>query len=304
MQNKIVKCAFVTKQHGVFAGQDDGPLASVLASRGWEIEAIDWKDPTLRWDTFDVALIRSPWDYYYHPKEFLAALESIHRSGCLLIQDIDVVRRNIDKRYLDSWQSKGFPIIPTQYFYPFDSAAAQHVRDIISSTGRKWVLKPTISAGSVNTFLVGSNTPNEHWRTLCEQLTRHHVMLQPFLENVQIEGEISLVFLGGNYHHTILKTPAAGDFRVQVQHGGIYKRVEPDPWLVDASLALLRHADENTLYSRLDWVRGDENVSSFPYLLMECEQIEPDLYLRFTADGFETYANLLAQRVEKAATKS
>ena len=43
--------------------------------------------------------------------------------------------------------------------------------------------------------------------------------MQPFIENIQTEGEYSLFFFNGEYSHAILKTPAAGDFRVQEEHG-------------------------------------------------------------------------------------
>ena len=43
--------------------------------------------------------------------------------------------------------------------------------------------------------------------------------VQPFMNNVQSEGEYSLFFFNGEYSHAILKTPEQGDFRSQEEHG-------------------------------------------------------------------------------------
>ncbi len=45
-------------------------------------------------------------------------------------------------------------------------------------------------------------------------------MLQQFQTAVLSEGEWSLVFLGGEASHTVLKNALPGDFRVQEEFGG------------------------------------------------------------------------------------
>ena len=39
---------------------------------------------------------------------------------------------------------------------------------------------------------------------------------------------ISLLFFGGRFSHAVNKRPVAGDFRIQVQFGGLYRAVAPD----------------------------------------------------------------------------
>jgi len=41
------------------------------------------------------------------------------------------------------------------------------------------------------------------------------VLVQPFVPEIQSEGEWSLVFFGGAFSHAVLKVPGAGDYRVQ-----------------------------------------------------------------------------------------
>jgi hypothetical protein len=55
------------------------------------------------------------------------------------------------------------------------------------------------------------------------------------------------------------------------------------------------------LYARVDWVRNslsNDQSNGSPFLMMEVELIEPDLYLRFTQDGIRTYASILDRWVK------
>src|SRR3546814_15264721 len=47
-------------------------------------------------------------------------------------------------------------------------------------------------------------------------------MIQPYLPSIETEGETSLLFFGGRLSHVVNKRPVAGDFRIQVQFGGLY----------------------------------------------------------------------------------
>ena len=53
------------------------------------------------------------------------------------------------------------------------------------------------------------------------------MLVQPMMPAIAQEGEWSLFYFGGRYSHTILKTVAAGDFRVQVKNGGNARAATP-----------------------------------------------------------------------------
>ena len=53
-------------------------------------------------------------------------------------------------------------------------------------------------------------------------------MAQPFVESIVSTGEYSLFYFAGEYSHSILKTPKADDFRVQEEHGGVIRAIEPE----------------------------------------------------------------------------
>lgn len=298
------RCAFLTKQHGIFAGQDDSLLAEALERRGWSVEAVDWKDGSVAWGAFDLVLIRSPWDYYLTPDFFLKRIREIAESCRRLIHSESLVLANINKRYLTQLDRHQDWVIPTE-IVAADSVPSIDWRSRFRNLKPdRLIVKPLISAGSFRTLAIDLARLRESEVLIAETFQSEAVIVQPFLPTVCDDGEHSLIFLGGDYYHAILKRPKSGDFRVQVQHGGIYKRWEPDPWLVAASRTLLEHFQPGTLYARLDWVRSPDMASPVPYLLMEIEMIEPDLYLRFTERGIEYYADLLCRTFAFAVTNA
>lgn len=296
------RCAFLTKQHGIFAGQDDPLLADALERRGWSIEAVDWKDEAVSWEAFDLVFLRSPWDYYLSPELFLARLREISNRCGRLIHSESLVEANINKRYLTQLGRYQEWVIPSEIVPAKDVVNMDWRARFRPLKPDRLIVKPVISAGSFRSLALDLNQLGRSEALMAETFPSEGVIVQPFLPTICDDGEHSLIFLGGEYYHAILKRPKQGDFRVQVQHGGIYKRWEPDPWLVAASHALLQHFQPGTLYARLDWVRNPDTTSPVPYLLMEIEMIEPDLYLRFTERGIEHYADLLCRTIAFAVT--
>ena len=108
---------------------------------------------------------------------------------------------------------------------------------------------------------------------LQESLAGRTLMVQPFIESILDKGEYSLFYFAGQYSHGIMKTPKSGDFRVQEEHGGLLKSIQPDDKLLEAANKALQTIPEQVLYARIDLVEHQER-----YKLMEIELIEPSLY--------------------------
>ena len=53
------------------------------------------------------------------------------------------------------------------------------------------------------------------------------MMVQPFLPAIQTEGELSMIFIDGHFSHGLIKTAAAGDYRIQSSYGGSERRYLP-----------------------------------------------------------------------------
>lgn len=249
---------------------DDALLLAELARRDVAAEPVVWSEPDVEWGAFDVALIRSTWDYIDDLEHFLSVLARIERSSCLLVNPLSAVRWNTDKTYLFDLAEWEVPIVPT-----FPAAADPRVlRHALARDG--WdhaVLKPRVGAGAAG---VRRMPLDELAPTLAALAggARSELLVQPLVESVVAEGEWSYVYVAGELSHVLLKTPAPGDYRAHGIYGGTITPVDPPPddrAQVDAMLARLPF---DLLYARLDLVRIGNRL-----VVMELELIEPMLYL-------------------------
>jgi len=106
------------------------------------------------------------------------------------------------------------------------------------------------------------------------------MMIQPFLRSVAEEGEYSIMFFGGEYSHSIVKRPKAGDYRVQPHLGGSEQACPPPPGAIDLARAALAAAPAKAVYARVDMIRD----GSGGLAIIELELIEPALWLQHAPD--------------------
>lgn len=279
-------CAFLSMEslEGFFSY--DELLVEPFRRQGWEVSFVPWRS-RVDWSDFDAVVIRTTWDYYLHPDEFLAVLERIGRKT-RLENPLEIVRWNMQKTYLLDLQTRGVPIPPTVVTDPVTTAESlQTVLD--DWRAREIVLKPLISANAANTHRIAL-TSGAGRRTLDELLRADRWLVQPFIDSVVTEGECSLFYFAGAYSHAINKRPAPGDYRVQEEHGGLLRSIEPDPELRDASDRVMRAVGRDLLYARVDLIRHEDR-----WYLMELELIEPSLYFNMDAESPERFARRFAE---------
>ena len=60
---------------------DDELAYEPLAALGWSVESLSWTSELADWGAFDLAVIRTTWDYYLDPAAFIRVLEAIHETG-------------------------------------------------------------------------------------------------------------------------------------------------------------------------------------------------------------------------------
>ena len=102
------------------------------------------------WSSTRVAFLRSPWDYYRRPEEFLAWAERA-AAATTLLNPLGVVRWNLHKGYLLDLERRGVPVVPTEIL---PRGAAVDYGALLERHG--WgatVCKPAISADSWETAL-------------------------------------------------------------------------------------------------------------------------------------------------------
>ena len=129
------------------------------------------------------------------------------------------VLANIDKRYLADFADAGVAIVPIEYL---ERGQRQSLHTLLER--RNWtqaVVKPAVSASAYGTWRTSLATAAADQRQLDEEVMRRSLLVQPFADEVVTSGEWSVVFFDGEYSHAVLKKPAAGDFRVQEELGGL-----------------------------------------------------------------------------------
>ena len=64
--------ALVTARAARNQDEDLAPLADALRAQDINVHIVDWDDASADWAAFDLALLRSTWDYTMRFAEFLA----------------------------------------------------------------------------------------------------------------------------------------------------------------------------------------------------------------------------------------
>jgi glutathione synthase/RimK-type ligase-like ATP-grasp enzyme len=266
---------------------DDLPLAAALVARGIEVSPTVWDDPGVDWGSFDAVLVRSIWDYSERYPAYRRWLDALDAAGVPAINDTTTLRGNADKRYL---AALGGSVVPTRL------ASHDALPEVVAETGGEVVVKPTVSAGARHT--VRGTAGSIDFAALPAGLT---YLVQPYLPEIETAGEWSLFFYGGAYSHAIRKVPAAGDYRVQIQHGGISTREDPSAEVISAAAGTLRAAAGigfvDLAYARVDGVEAGGR-----FQLMELELIEPFLSFYLAPESVDTFADVVAERLRRRAS--
>jgi glutathione synthase/RimK-type ligase-like ATP-grasp enzyme len=263
---------------------EDAELIDFLIRKGLDVVPAIWNDENIDWNSFTIAVIKSPWDYHNHLNEFLNWLDHLVKLGIKVLNPVEIIKWNSNKHYLKDIAAKGLPVIPAEYLKQgahFDS----RFFDLFGTD--KLVVKPCVSAGAQNTITVNKNNFSERIDEIGQLLKEQDYMVQPFAEEIK-NGEWSFLFFNGKYSHCSLKTPKQGDFRVQHYHGGSISYPTPDPLHIEQAGTYVKNLPKPALYARVDGV-----VINNLFTLMELELIEPYLFLNADHNLLENYYQAL-----------
>lgn len=289
---KIAIVSYQSPNKASSTTSEDELLINFLNEKQLGAELVVWDDLVVDWKQYDVAIIKSPWDYHDRIAEFFTWLDTLNTLGVKLLNPVDMVKWNSDKHYLGEIAAAGFPVIASVFLeqgtYPdllplFEQLQAQ-----------KLIIKPCISAGARNTITLGADEVHEQLAPVHQLLKTGDYIVQPFMEEI-FEGEWSYLFFNGRFSHAVLKVPKTGDFRVQSAHGGSVQIPEPELNHIKSAEALVSKFADGALYARVDGV-----VSNGELYLMELELIEPYLFLDSHPDAFLNYYNALMQLMKTA----
>ncbi|MFB8771310.1 ATP-grasp domain-containing protein [Streptomyces broussonetiae] len=269
------RIALVTCRPGpeVSVDRDLPVLVDALTAAGVEARAVAWDQGGVEWAGFDLALIRSTWDYSWRAEEFLAWAEDCGKAT-RLVNPADVVRWNVDKRYLGELAAAGVPTVPTRYVAPGEAFGLPG--------DCEFVVKPTSGAGA---RFAARYTADEH-DTAVRQVRRMHAegftaMVQPYMRGIDVRGERALQFFGGRLLHASRKgavlAPGTPYDERKVAHPGLeaWEPTAAELALAERALGAVPGGAERLTYARVDLVDGEDGEPR----LMELELVEPNLFL-------------------------
>lgn len=290
-------------------------LPTHLSESGALVTIKCWTDEDVISTIMDNDLVTFLWaeDYIQNPIAFKKFLEKVKAatetnengaSSPCVMNHIDLIQWNMDKKYLLDMQNAGFDIPTTEIVdveqFPSTPALHQRLQEFRSSG--PIVLKPSVSASSNNTRLIADisalSIDDVAYLDSCTRGSlRSSLVIQQF-EPAIATGEYSFIFVGKQLSHAVLKVPQSGEFRCQPSFGGRYSRIaieaieERTLSVVNSIFYTLRTWFGDGSTGEMGYVRIDGLVTEDrPFILMEIEAIEPSLYLEMA--GLEDMLSLM-----------
>lgn len=252
-------------------------LLDAFARRGIDARWVAWDNAGVDW-AHDLVAVRSTWDYDTRLAEFLAWSRSVPR----LLNGSDVFSWNTDKAYLLQLADAGVPVVPT--------VLAQTLAELTAARARFGtpVVKPRVGAGGRGVVVGRAESAGEYgegpW------------IIQPLIESVRTEGEVSIFVLGGEVVSMARKLPAAGEIRVHEQYGGRSSSEEMTEEAAGLARAAVSAAE--SVVGRLDYARVDAmRLADGILAVSELELTEPGLYLDVLPGNAALFADLVQRRL-------
>ena len=266
---------------------DEAVLVGAFDEAGIEVDLLPWDDPAATPEKYDLCILRSCWNYPEHPEEFEAWLESVNGVS-RLYNPLEVCRWNLRKTYLREYDALGISTIPTEFV---ERGHAIDVESLIEQRGwSRFVVKPTISAGSLMTERFDANEVDRAQKFLSDGAHERDWMIQEYLEAVEGPiGEHAIVFIDGQCSHAVRKSPRFHDDEERISDAF----VPNDEQKVLASRILERVPE--ILYGRVDMIQDSDGK----WLLAELELLEPSLFFLQHPPALNRFIEAVRSRLDR-----
>lgn len=264
---------------------DDRILRDALRRRGRACRPFVWGTPPPPGCRM---IIRSTWDYVDRPEQFMRWLGDLDAAGADVHNSTALLRWNMHKAYLVELADRDVPVVPTVLV---ERETGWSLDEVLDENG--WtdaVIKPAIGASARLTVHVGRLGRVEAAAHFERLLRADDALVQTFLPSVVGDGELSIVAIGGEVTHAVVKRPAAGDWRVQREFGGTTALVAVTQEHVDTAARVLGALDEQPTYARIDLLRERDEL-----LLVELELIEPELFFGLAPESATRLVDVVAR---------
>jgi glutathione synthase/RimK-type ligase-like ATP-grasp enzyme len=266
---------------------DDNPLIEALTAKGALVCCPAWTDK-IDWNQFDISVIRTTWDYHSKKDEFVAWSKTVPR----LFNNSTIVEWNTHKSYLRELQQHGIAIAPTIWVQSGEKVSIEQSMQTFGVT--KGFIKPQVGATASDTLRF-TNDELESAQQFLEANLHQDMMVQPYIESVETVGELTAIFIDGEFTHGVQKIPVEGDYRVQDDFGA-----SDMPYTFTTSeIEMMRQTleyvpmHEELLYARFDYLLDDDGK----LVLNELELVEPSLFFRHCKKSAHLFADAIMNRV-------
>jgi hypothetical protein len=274
-------------------------LRQALADVGIAASTRVWTDFDARWDDVDLVLANGAWDNIHRPEEFLAWVARV-ADVTLLANAPDVLRWNLDKRYLAALADAGVATVPTTWLSPGAAPFSETENETgIPFPPGEFVVKPTVSGGGFETarYRSGDRCAEREARLHVRRLLSagRTAMIQPYQAAVDTQGEAGLIFLGGRYSHAIGKGPllvaGAGpqSHLYQQEQIGALTPSATQLEMAHLALAAAEQLVGPTTYARVDLVSLHDGTPA----VLELELLDPVLFFETNPAAATRFARVL-----------
>ena len=271
---------------------DDAILKKYLINEKVEVEIVSWDNQEYDWESCDAIIIRSTWDYHQHLSEYVEWLNYLQTLDVLVFNDPDVILNNIFKDKQIKWLiANNIPCLPSKVFSLNDKSMIYPEKTLLETlninfpdlVGKSmFVIKPSVSARSYNTFLIDpykincdkdahvSNDPEKIFFEMLEKFCDRGIIIQKYATGVA-DGEYGLVFLNNKLTQIVRKKPG-------IIHGKKEKMAAenvPDSVVELGKNVVNLLSKEKVLIARVDIVYTENKA-----IIMELELAEPNIYIR------------------------
>ncbi len=258
------------------------------------VELVSWlHQDTKDLSSYDLIILGGCDGYHANFVKFNHWLDSLQSIAHKVFNPIAAIRWNMEKTYLQRLESAGFPTAPSIWVKKHDKIPYD---ELLKKDWRKVIFKPTISAGSRNTFIFDMDELKKKTPEIDYILNDSGLIIQQFMDQAIAFGEFSFLFFDKKFSHAVLKTPAQGDFRAGIRQGAVVKGLEINnettKKLLTFAQKLVDFLPYELLYSRIDLLLMEEKI-----MVMEVEIIEPLLYSEFNKDAASNYVNTIVKRI-------
>ncbi|NVJ49153.1 MAG: hypothetical protein HWE13_04985 [Gammaproteobacteria bacterium] len=253
---------------------EDELLVDALTQAGLKVCVKSWSDPEFDWSQTRSVLFSSTWDYFDHYAKFSQWFDATTKVT-QMINPAATITWNMDKHYLLDLQQRGINTVETHIIKRgSETPLSQWFEQLGYGEA---IVKPTISGAARHTYRVNAGNVQELEPQLQSLIMNEDFMIQPFQNNIIKHGELSLMVMGGTFTHAVKKVAAAGDFRVQDDHGGQVFPYIPSAEEIEFAQQAVAACEPAPLYARVDMIRDNQDQLA----IMELELIEPELFFRY-----------------------